>query len=129
MGLINDPLVQAGLPVLGSVAGPQKGGTFYASIAWVNAAGQEGAASAASSITIPDGNLMTVSAAAMPPNAAGFNVYAGTQLDAMVLQNNLVLPVRSSFTYVPGATTQGRLPGAGQTPDFVRPLTRTLLRG
>jgi hypothetical protein len=116
-------------PLLGSVTGPQKGGTFYASVAWVNAAGQEGAASAASSITLVDGNLMTVSVAGAPPNAAGFNVYAGSSLCAMPLQNNVTLPVSASYTYVPGFITQGRQPGNGQRPDFVRPMARTILRG
>ena len=94
----------------------------------MNAAGQEGAASDASSITVPDGNLMTVAAANPPANAVGFNVYAGPALDAMFRQNNVLLPVGATYTYVPGQVTQGPLPGKGQTPDFVRPLVRTLLR-
>jgi hypothetical protein len=129
LGLVSDPVAQAMPPLLGSVTGPQKGGTFYASVAWVNAAGQEGAASAATSITLVDGNLMTVSVAGAPPNAAGFNVYAGSSLSAMPLQNNVTLPVSASYTYVPGFITQGRQPGNGQRPDFVRPMARTILRG
>ena len=45
LGLVSDPVVQAAPPVLSTTPGPQSGGTFYASVAWVNAAGQEGAAS------------------------------------------------------------------------------------
>jgi hypothetical protein len=129
MGLVNDPVVQAVPPLLGSVPGPQNGGTFYASIAWVNAAGQEGSPSAAASITIPDGSLMTVTAAVSPARVTGFNIYAGTKLEAMFLQNSTVLPADVAFTYVPGSVVQGRLPGTGQAPDYVRPLVRTLLRG
>jgi hypothetical protein len=129
MGLVNDPVHQAAPPLLGSVAGPQQGGAFYASVAWVNAEGQEGAASAASSIVIADGKLMTVSAAGAPGNAAGFNVYAGGALSAMIRQNNVVLPVSVSYTYVPGEIQQGSAPGAGQRPDYMRPLARTMLRG
>jgi len=129
MGLVNDPAHQALPPLLGTVAGPQQGGTFYAGVAWVNAAGQEGATSAASSIAVSDGNLMTVSSTGTIGNSVGFNVYAGTSLNAMFLQNNTALPPAASFTYVPGFISQGRLPGAGQVPDFVRPLVRTLLRG
>jgi hypothetical protein len=102
---------------------------FYACLAWVNAAGQEGAASEASSFEVPDGDLMTVSAAGTAANAVGFNVYAGAALSALVRQNDVLLPVSASFTYVPGEITQGALPGKGQKPDFVRPLARTLLRG
>jgi hypothetical protein len=129
MGLVNDAVAQAAPPLLGSLAGPQTGGTFYASVAWVNAAGQEGAASAASSIAIPDGNLMTVSAAGTATNAVGFNVYAGSALSGMIRQNDVLLPVGATYTYVPGEISQGPLPGTGQRPDFVRPLARTLLRG
>ena len=72
---------------------------------------------------------MTVSAVAAPANAAGFNVYAGVAPTAMYLQNDVLLPPGGSFTYVPGAVTQGTLPGLGQHPDLLRPLARTLLRG
>jgi hypothetical protein len=129
MGLVHDPVGRAVPPHLGTVAGPQAGGEFYASVVWVNAKNQEGAASAASSIVVPDGNLMTVSAAGVAANAVGFNVYAGSALSVMIRQNSVLLQLSAAFTYVPGEITQGALPGSGQRPDFVRPLARTLLRG
>jgi hypothetical protein len=129
LALAADPVPRAALPVLTSTPAPQGGGTFYASVAWVNGTGQEGAASAASSITIADGNLMVVAAVNAPVNAAGFQVFAGTALTAMYLQNNVLLPVGVTYMYIPGEVTQGPLPGFGQKPDFVRPLARTLLRG
>ncbi len=129
LGMVNDPLKQPEAPVLGSVSGPQAGGVFYASVSWANAAGQESAASVASSITVADGSLMTVTAVNAPGNAIGVRVYAGTALDAMYLQNDVLLTPGLSYTYVPGLVTQGTLPGDGQKPDFTRPLVRTLLRG
>jgi hypothetical protein len=129
LGVVSDPVHKARPPVLSSVAGPQAGGLFYASVSWVNAAGQEGAASVASSITIPDGSLMTVAAANAPGNATGFWVYVGTALNSMLRQNDVALPVSLTYTFIPGQVTQGPLPGIGQKPDFLRPLARTLLRG
>jgi hypothetical protein len=129
LGLVSLPVRRASLPALGSVAGPQAGGTFYAVVAWVNAAGQEGAPSVVSSITIADNNLMTVAAVNAPANAVGFNVYAGTLIDGMVAQTSVPLPAGASFTYVPGFTVQGSSPGNGQQPDYLRPLARTILRG
>jgi hypothetical protein len=129
MALVNDPVAQAGPPILGTVPGPQPGGTFYASVAWVNSMGQEGMASPASSIAVPDGNLMTVTATGEPQNAMAFRVYAGTSLDRMYRQNDIDLAVGLSYIYIPGQFSQGQLPGWGQNPDFVRPLTRTWLRG
>lgn len=129
LGLVNDPLHRPKPPLLAFVAGPQSGGTFYASVAWVNAAGQEGAPSEASSITIADGQLMTVAAGNAPKNAVGFWVYAGTALNSMFRQNDVLLPIGVTYTYIPGQITQGPLPGEGQKPDFMRPLARTLPRG
>ncbi|MDE3194938.1 MAG: hypothetical protein KGN84_01235 [Acidobacteriota bacterium] len=129
MGLVGDPIRRAAPPDLSSIPGPQKGGMFYASLSWTNATGQEGEPSSASSIAIPDGNLMTVSAVNPPANAVGFNVYAGASLDGLYLQNEVALPLNGSFTFVPGFVSAGRLPGCGQKPDFVRPLRRTFLRG
>ena len=129
LGVVNDPIHRAHLPFLAFVAGPQSGGALYASVAWVNATSQEGEASEAASITVPDGNLMTVTATNPPANAVGFQVYAGSTLNAMFRQNNVLLPIGATYTYVPGQVTQGPLPGKGQTPDSVKPLARTLLRG
>lgn len=129
LGLVSDPLHRPKPPVLASVPGPQSGGTFYACVSWVNAAGQESAASETSSITIADGNLMTVATAKAANNAQGFWVYAGTALNSMFRQNDVALPIGSTYTYVPGLVTEGPLPGEGQPPDFVRPLARILPRG
>jgi hypothetical protein len=129
LGLVSDPVVQAPPPILSTIPGPQSGGTFYASVTWVNATNQEGAPSYASSLTVPDGNLMRVGVTGSPENAVGFNVYAGASLAAMLRQSDVLLPVGAAYTYVPGEITQGPLPGNGQTPDFTRPLARTILRG
>jgi hypothetical protein len=129
LGLVRDPVTQAGPPVLSTTAGPQSGGQFYASVAWVNSVNQAGAPSYASSITVAAGYLMTVGAANAPANAIGFNVYAGTSLAAMFQQNNVPLALGTTYLYVPGQITQGKMPGTGQTPDFIRPLARTILRG
>ena len=131
IGLVGNPLTKAPLPMLGSVTSPQQqaGGTFYASVAWVNAAGQEGAASDASSFTVPDANLLTVAAMGAPANAVGFNVYVGSLLALRELQNDVALAVDGTLTFVPGVVTGGRLAGTGQAPDYVRPLVRTMLRG
>jgi hypothetical protein len=129
LGLVSDPVIQAAPPILSTTPGPQGGGTFYASVTWVNATNQEGAPSYASSLTVSDGNLMTVGVTGAPKNAVGFNVYAGPSLTAMLRQNDVLLPVGATYVYVPGEITQGALPGDGQTPDFTRPLARTMLRG
>jgi hypothetical protein len=129
LGMVNDPVTRATLPILSTTPGPQGGGTFYARATWVNAAGQEGTPSAASSLGVTDGNLMTVAMGPAPKNVTGFNIYAGTSLDTTFLQNNVALPTGATFLYIPGQIAQGQLPGDGQPPDFRRRLARTILRG
>lgn len=131
IGLVNSPLPIAAIPVLGtvSVASVQAGGTYYACVTWVNAAGQEGSPSPAASIVVPAENLMTVMATGAPANAIGFNVYAGTVLAMMTLQNSVPLPVGGTFTDVPGEFSSSQLPGTGQVPDYVKALPATIMRG
>jgi hypothetical protein len=129
IGLVNDPIVRPAPPELSSSPGPQLGGTFYASAAWVNFRNQEGASSLASSITVTDGNLMQVGVTNAPANASGFNVYAGSSLDKMFQQNDVPIPVTAGYVYAPGQIVAGRLPGTGQTPDFTYQLVRLLPRG
>jgi hypothetical protein len=131
IGLVTDPMPKAALPVLGteSVTGSHNGGTFYACVTWVNAAGQEGSPSDTGSIAVPANNLMTVMATGGPERAVGFNVYAGTVLAMMTLQNTVALPAGGTFTYVPGTSTSMRTAGTGQRPDYVKPLPATTMRG
>ncbi len=131
VGLVHDPLPKAALPVLGTIGvpGPQAGGTFYASVTWVNAAGQESAPSDAASILVPADNLMTVIAFGGPANAVGFNVYVGTVLAYMTLQNTVPVADGHSFTYVPGSSSSSKTAGTGQKPDFVKALPATIMRG
>ena len=49
-GLVSDPVARATPPVLATTPGPQQGGTFYACVAWLNAANQEGAPSMPASV-------------------------------------------------------------------------------
>lgn len=131
IGLVTDPMPKAALPVLGaeSVQSHQTGGMFYACVTWVNAAGQEGAASDAGSISVPTNNVLTVMASEGPANAIGFNVYAGTVPSMMTLQTQVPLAAGSTFIDIPGQYSSSRIAGNGQKPDYVRALPRTLLRG
>jgi hypothetical protein len=131
IGLVTSPVPQAAIPIVGteSVSSTQAGGTFYACVTWVNAAGQDGSPSAAASIVVPANNLMTVMTTGAPANAVGFNVYVGTVLAMMTLQTSVVLPVGSTFTYIPGISSGSQLPGTGQVPDYVKALPATIMRG
>jgi hypothetical protein len=132
VGVVDDPVPQALIPTLGTVTatGSSTQGTFYACITWLNAKGQQSSPSMAGSLLIPVENLMTITAIAAPPNAAGFNVYAGADLLKMTLQNTAgAVPVGSIFTWQPGTSVSTQLPGTGQAPDYTRALPARIQRG
>jgi hypothetical protein len=129
LDLVSDPVRKAAPPIAGDAAGAGNGGMFYACVAWLNAAGDEGQASDAASVVTPPSRYMTVSAVDAPSNATGFYVYAGATPDLMTLQTAVALAPGSLYTYVPGANSTGRAPGHGQKAQFKRRLTRTILRG
>ena len=129
MAVVRDPLRKAQPPSMGSFAGPQPGGVFYAAVAWVNAAGQEGAASEASSLEIPDGQILVVTPGHAPHNATGYNVYVGSNLGALTRSNDVPLPPAVPFTFIPDGADSGIALPTGQRPDFVHPLRRILQRG
>lgn len=129
MAIVYDPLPQPGPPDLTTAVGPQAGGTFYAAVAWVNGKGQESAASVASSLTVQSGHVMLVTPVGAPPNATGYRVYAGTSLAAMMLQNPLPIAPGTAYQHLPGHVSDGRLAGTGQSPDYIRPMTRNISRG
>ena len=126
MAIVGSPVHRAEIPGLGSQAGSQPGGTYYAAVSDVGVNGQEGAASLVASIALTDGKAMTVSA----PEAPGqWNVYAGTSLAALTLQNSEPLNSGDSWIYISGAGTPARKPCKGQLPDLTIPLVRRWMRG
>jgi hypothetical protein len=129
LALVSDPIARPDPPVLGTTAGAYPGGAFYVAEAGVNAAGQAGAASWASSITTTDGTAILVAPVAWAKNVVAFRVYAGPALSAMALQNTVDETAGLTFTYRPGQITDGPLPGNGQAAEFVRPMARTIPRG
>ena len=128
VGMVADPVPQAGAPQLSTVAGVGTGGIFYAAVAFLNAAGEEGLASTVTNLTVAPLSLLVIAAGTAPANATGWNAYAGTDPSALALLNATPLPIRSSFTWVPGVVG-GRGPTRGQTPNVLRVIPRMWQRG
>jgi hypothetical protein len=130
LGIVRDPVKAAAAPLLGVRPAPGPGGTFYASVAWVNAEGQAGQPSVPSSLAVPDGNLLTVSAVNPAPNVSGFNVYAGTSLADLYQQNDsAVLPGSPYLLALSATKSSGTRAGDGQAPEsIVNLLSRANLR-
>ncbi|HZT34211.1 MAG TPA: hypothetical protein VFA33_30245 [Bryobacteraceae bacterium] len=128
-GFVTDPIPQAQPAVLTEAPAPQPAATYYATVTWVNASGQEGAPAELRSLEGSAGNSIQVRPVAPPANAAGWNVYVGFSPDAMYRQNDAPMATDQTWTFTDPALATETLPGNGQAPDFLRALPRILQRG
>jgi hypothetical protein len=128
VAIVWHPVPQAEAPTVEPAPGAGlPDGTYYAAVTWVNEQGEEGACSAAVSIASA-GGLFLVKPGDAPRGVTGWNVYAGTAVGALWLQN--AEPVELDQPWIQmSAPGTGRAPGDGQTPDEVLAVPRVLRRG
>ena len=130
VGLVLNPLPRPRGPILTAIPESEANGTFYLAVALVNQAGEESAPSPTVSIELSGGNAAGVQLAPEHTNACGWNVYAGATPTTLCLQNSESVAISDSWLFYPStAVVNGRGPGKGQNPNFVRALPRLLQRG
>jgi hypothetical protein len=129
VGMVSNPVAKATTPELTFFPGGQAGATYYVCTSWVGAQGEEGAVGDWTAITVPDGNILSVRATNPPPNATGWNVFAGLSPDSITQQNGPTLLPSQPWLQQSAVFTSGRVPGSGQTADYVRVVARILQRG
>jgi hypothetical protein len=129
VGMVSNPVPKATPATLSFLAGLGSGATYYVCNSWLNAQGEEGAVSEWSAISVPDGNVLSVTATNPPANAAAWNVYIGLSPDSISQQNGAPLLVGQPWLQQNAVSTTGRVPGSGQNPDFLRLVARILQRG
>lgn len=129
LGMVTLPVARAAIPAVTAAAGEAlPDGTYYATMAWVNRLGEEGASAAPVDVTTT-GNTILVQPAQGPANATGWNVYIGTDPGALIQQNTSpIAPGQTWLQYAPLAIA-GRRPGVGQDPNYVQAMPRVLQRG
>ena len=134
IGITMNPVRQAATPVVSAAPGAAPDGTYFVTMAWVNAAGEEGACAIPASLTIAGSGLMVAPGVA-PDGVSGWNVYAGTALDAMVRQNTALLAPGQPWMSGGPLVTSGDTPGTGQDSEYTQQtddsgaVMRLLLRG
>jgi hypothetical protein len=128
VGLAEHPLPKAMEPGVTTTPGPLADGTYYATMSWVNAAGEEGVCADAVSVTTTSSTLV-VSPRHAPEVAVGWNVYAGVDLEQMVRQNTVPNPLGSTWVQPGALATEGRRPGSGQAPNTMHRVARRISRG
>jgi hypothetical protein len=127
LGMASNPVSRAATPVPQAAAGGLAANTYYVAIAWINAAGEEGASSAPAVIQVT-GSSFSVQTTA-PPNVKGWNVYCGTSPATMTIQNLAALTPGQIWVQPDTLSTTGRLAGNGQIPTYRLPVPRTIQRG
>jgi hypothetical protein len=130
-GVVLDPIPKAVTPGAMAVAGAPGAlpdATYYATMAWTNQAGEEGASASPATVSTVGGTLR-VQPANPPKNAAGWNVYVGGGPDSMFRQNGTPIGTAQTWTQPGTLAETGRLAGQGQIPNYIKPVPRVIQRG
>ena len=126
LGIAADPVKRATTPLVLPSGGSLDDGTYYVSVTWTNAAGEEGACSTPGEIRTSNSTFSVQSNA--PAGVHGWNVYCGTDPERMTLQS--LIPVSLEETLIqPALSSSGRVAGKGQEATYRLPVPRILQRG
>ncbi len=128
IGVAARPVAQAAPPQVITMPGALADGTYFVTMAWVDAEGEEGASAVPAAVTI-SGSALQVQPAAAPENATGWNVYIGSEPETMVLQNQSPIGIGGLWQQTAPLATMGPGPGTGQNPTYLKPLPRVIQRG
>jgi hypothetical protein len=128
VGVVAEPIPMAPAPGLSTVPGSGAAETFYVAATWVNAAGQEGAASDDARLSTAAGQDLVVTLTGPPQIAVGWNVYVGLSPSTPTLQNDIPLVLGNSWTMT-GPLSPGAAPTTGQPPAWFIVDHRVIERG
>ena len=129
IGMVANPVPIAANPQVSVVDGPFSAATYFAQVTWLNSSGQEGMASGVTSLNAPDQSSIQVTAINPPASAIAWNIYVGTSIDSVTLQNSAPIQVGETWILPPSGLISGSAVGTGQSPDSFRPAPRYLQRG
>lgn len=129
IGIVFSPVIQAKGPALGSSAGIGAANWYFVQVSWIDGAGNEGSPSEILTFQTADNTQLVVIANDAPPNAAGWNVYAGLSEQQISLQTAVPVPVGGQWNMPPSGLRTGQRPGSGQRPDYYVTNVQVLQRG
>jgi len=125
LGIASHPIPKALPPPVSPAPGTLQDGTYYVSVSWTNAAGEEGECSEPAVFDISDSSFSVRIDA--PAAVGGWNVYAGFSASSMTLQNST--PLAPEELWVQPALRSGRATGNGQAPSYSLAVPRLIQRG
>ena len=129
LGIVQAPVSKAATPSVATAAGTIPDGTYFVTMAWVNAAGEEGVNAAPALATTASSTLAVTPVGTAPQNACGWNVYVGVSPDSMVRQNTQPVALGQTWVQPNRLFTAGAAPSGGQQPSYLQPMPRILERG
>jgi len=129
VGMVADTLPISQTPEVDVVSGTLPAGEYFVQVTWLNSSSGEGMPSPVSSASATAQHSVQVTANNPPSNAVGWNVYAGTSVNSITLQDAVPINVGQVWVLPPTGLVSGVGPGTGQAPDYFCPLPRYLQRG
>jgi hypothetical protein len=128
IGIALSPIPRAAEPQVAPAEGGLENGTYYVAVTWTNNSGEEGAPSIMTALTTTATSFV-VQPAAPPASATGWNVYAGTDPEAVWRQNGAPIAVTQTWLQPNEIQSGGSGPGCGQSANYLMPMPRVILRG
>lgn len=129
LGLVADPIPIARSPQVEAIAGTLAAAVYFVQVSWLNSRSEEGLASPVVSVPTSENSSVLVAPSNPPINATGWNVYVGSSIDSITLQNTAPIVPSETWVLPSSGLITGKLPGNGQTPNYFRPVPRYLQRG
>lgn len=131
IGMVRNPLTRPQAIRAGTETGTLAETTYWVKTSWVGVDGGESEASEGVCVPADWPHMLRVGQGAelAPAAAVGWNVYAGTTPGNETLQNTEPMAVGTDWVYASGALAEGRMPTAGQEPEFYCSRRRLMRRG
>ncbi len=129
VGMVDEPIAKAGAPILSTATGTSAAATYWVKAAWVSQTGAEGCPSDPVVLSASQGELLSATPPEPPSAAYSWNIYVGLALDNIQLQNTTPLAIGSIWVMGTGGLVNGRKPGNGQAPTWLKRFERRIQRG
>jgi hypothetical protein len=129
IGMVREAIPKAEAPTLRAMPGSLPAATYWARVAWTNAAGVEGAPSEPAVLSLPQGSRLSVESKDPPAAAQGWNVYIGASADETMRQNDIPIGVGTPWVTADSGVQEGASAGNGQEAEYFLTLTRLIERG
>jgi hypothetical protein len=128
IGIALQPVGRAATPSVRQTVGSVGDGLYYVTMAWTNAAGDEGACANPATVNVTASGFR-VDPATAPAGVTGWHVYAGTDGETMWRQNEQALAPNSPWIQGGPCLTGGVTPDGGQAANYFHAISRVLQRG